>query len=216
MSVLPLSVHTILRPVCIAVLTLYTNLAPALITAHADDAAHETSEQTIRIDQPYIRLIPAGAAHSAAYMTITSATDDRLIRVTGSLAQTIELHEHIKQDDVMQMRPVDSIALPARKPVHLQPGGLHIMLINLKQPVTAGEKHELTLHFAQSEPVVRKFVVKPVSPNRRHKNKRHEHHQHHEHKDHMQQHKQHCPQHSQHQQSCPRHQDMKKSSNKIS
>lgn len=116
-------------------------------------------QASIQIRHPYIRLMPPGAPNTAAYMTISSTENNQLIKVTGSVARNIELHEHIHQNGIMQMRPVDKIDLPAGNTVHLQPGGLHIMLIGVTPSLQADEQYSLQLHFAKGAPVTQDFVV---------------------------------------------------------
>lgn len=102
---------------------------------------------------------PANAAmpNSAAYALLLNLSDkeDVLIGAEGTVAEAIELHEMIMGDgDVMQMRPVEGgIPVPAGTAVELRPGGLHIMLIGLKGELAAGSTIDLTLTFAESEPL---------------------------------------------------------------
>lgn len=108
---------------------------------------------------------PAGAAmpNSAAYALLLNLTDkaDVLVSAEGTIAGAIELHEMIMGDgDVMQMRPVEGgIPVPAGAAVALQPGGLHIMLIGLTGELAVDTTIDLTLNFAESEPLT---VTLPV------------------------------------------------------
>ena len=63
------------------------------------------------------------------------------------MAGVAEIHEMVMQDNVMKMRRVDGIALSKGKPLELKPGGYHVMLMDLKQPLKAGEQVPLTLTF---------------------------------------------------------------------
>jgi copper(I)-binding protein len=87
--------------------------------------------------------------NSAAYMLIHNGTSqtDRLLRVESNAAQAVELHRSEVVDEVMTMRPVESIEIPAGGEVRLEPGGLHVMLIGLTQPLEAGSSIPLTLVF---------------------------------------------------------------------
>lgn len=71
-----------------------------------------------------------------------------LIRAESPVAQTIELHTHIKEGDIFRMRPIQEILLPLHQEVLLKSGGLHIMLINLHQTLKEGDSISLTLHFS--------------------------------------------------------------------
>jgi periplasmic copper chaperone A len=90
----------------------------------------------------------------AAYLTIKGAgTADRLVAASAptSVAKTTELHKTVMDSGgMMSMKPVKSIAIPATGTVTLKPGGYHVMLINLKKPLTAGARFPLTLTFAKS------------------------------------------------------------------
>jgi copper(I)-binding protein len=93
--------------------------------------------------------------NSAAYMLIRNGTGvaDRLVRVESDVAQAIELHQTQVENEVMTMRPVESIDLPIGGQTALEPGGLHIMLIGLKQPLAAGQRVTLTLVFETAPPL---------------------------------------------------------------
>ena len=93
------------------------------------------------------------AANSAAYLTIANTADvaDRLLRVRAEVSKTQELHQTIREGDVMRMRAVEGgIAVPAKGSVALAPGGYHVMLIGLTQPLAAGDTFPLTLTFEKA------------------------------------------------------------------
>ncbi len=93
-----------------------------------------------------------GGSTSAAYMVIenSGSAPDRLIRVSGDLANAIELHTATNNNGVMEMRPVEAIEVPASSSVELKPGGYHIMMIGVKQPLKPDDTVPLTLTFAQA------------------------------------------------------------------
>ena len=82
---------------------------------------------------------------TGAFMTITSPTDARLVEARSALTPSVEVHEMAMEKDVMKMRQVHGVPLPAGKPVELKPGGFHMMLLDLKQQVKAGDRVPLTL-----------------------------------------------------------------------
>jgi hypothetical protein len=101
-----------------------------------------------KIENAWARATPGKAENGAAYLTIVSPVADRLTAVSTPEAKTAELHEMTMQGGVMKMRPLaNGIDLPAGKPVTLKPGGMHIMLMGLKQPLKKGESFPLTLTF---------------------------------------------------------------------
>ncbi len=102
------------------------------------------------IEGAWARETPPNAQVSAAYMTIHAKEFDRLVKASGAVAKTIELHTHLLEDGVMKMREVSAIEINPEEPATLKPGGLHIMLIDLVEPLKQGESFFLTLHFEKA------------------------------------------------------------------
>ncbi len=103
----------------------------------------------IRVGEPYVRAVPPGQPNSAAFMTLSndSTVPQVLVEASSPSAEAVELHTHTMADGMMKMRRVDRIDLPAGETVSLKPGGLHVMLIGLKQSLKAGDQVDLTLKF---------------------------------------------------------------------
>jgi periplasmic copper chaperone A len=101
----------------------------------------------VQVTDAWARATPGGAQTAAAYVTITSTAGDRFTGASTPAAQKAELHTMTMDGNVMKMRQVDSIDLPAGKTVTLKPGGYHIMLTGLAQPLTEGQTFPLTLTF---------------------------------------------------------------------
>lgn len=106
----------------------------------------------IRIERPWARATAGNTRIGAAYFSLedVGAAPDRLLRVTTPVAASGELHTHMMHDNVMQMRPVQAIEIHPGTPTVLQPGGLHVMLMDLKQPLKEGERFPLTLEFERA------------------------------------------------------------------
>jgi periplasmic copper chaperone A len=104
----------------------------------------------IKITDAWARATPGGAQTAAAYVTIESAAGDRLTGVSTPAAQKAEIHEMTMVGNVMNMRPVDGVDLPAGQAVTLKPGGYHIMLTGLAKPLREGDTFPLTLTFAKA------------------------------------------------------------------
>lgn len=104
----------------------------------------------VQVIDPYVRVLPPGSPNTAAFMQLTNAGTNELalVAVETEIAARAELHTHQLVDGVAQMRQVAEIALPAGQMVSLQPGGLHIMLLDLKAPLKADEPVALTLVFS--------------------------------------------------------------------
>ena len=74
-------------------------------------------------------------------------TPDRLIAIASPVAKMSHLHTMIMEDNIMKMRPVDTIEIPAGKTIELKPGGFHVMFMGLHTPLIEGEMFPLTLTF---------------------------------------------------------------------
>ena len=93
----------------------------------------------VTVDKPWIRTTVAQQTTTAAYLTITSTKGGKLVSASSPVAAAVDVHEMKMDGDMMKMRAVDTLALPAGQPVELKPNGLHIMLTGLKAPVKAGD-----------------------------------------------------------------------------
>lgn len=108
-------------------------------------AALPAAAANVQVSDAWARATMPGQKVSAAYMTIRSAADAKLVGVSSAAVPRVELHEMKMDGEVMRMREVGSLVLPAGKPVKLEPGGYHIMLMNLDRAIAAGEAVPLTL-----------------------------------------------------------------------
>lgn len=128
--------------------------AAALLSAGAA-LAHGFKVGTVEIDHPWSRATAPGAPNGATYFTLnnTGAEADRLLSASSPAAAKVELHTHMMDNGVMRMRPVDAIEVTPGSPTTLAPGGLHVMLLGLKQPLVKGKAFPLTLVFEKGGPV---------------------------------------------------------------
>ncbi|MGF6165348.1 copper(I)-binding protein [Pseudomonas sp. 2725] len=106
--------------------------------------AFQVSAQT-RVDDAWVRATVAGQPSSGAFMTVTASSDSKLLSVQTPVAKLVQIHEMSMKDDVMKMQQVQSVVLPAGKPVSFNPNGYHIMLMNLTGQINEGDKVPLTL-----------------------------------------------------------------------
>lgn len=104
----------------------------------------------LELTHAWARATPAKAANGAAYLTMESTTADRLTGVATPVARHAELHHMTIEGNIMRMRQVAGIDLPAGTAVTLKPGAFHIMLLGLKHPLHAGDEFPLTLQFAKA------------------------------------------------------------------
>lgn len=111
----------------------------------------------IRVTEAWARPSLPGAPVTAAFMTIANdgANADRVIgvNVEPAIADKAELHNHVLDNGVMRMRPVEAIDLPAHGAARLAPGGLHVMVFGVKAPWRAGDHPRLTLILDKAGPV---------------------------------------------------------------
>ena len=99
----------------------------------------------VSIQNPWVRATVPQQQGTGAFFTIRSAHAARLVQVQSPLSDAVEIHEMQMQGDVMKMRAISGVDLPAGQAVELKPGGYHIMLLNLKQQVKEGSTVPLTL-----------------------------------------------------------------------
>jgi copper(I)-binding protein len=103
------------------------------------------SAANISVTNAWARATMPGQPVSAAYLEIRSDSDAKLVAAKSPVIPRVEVHEMSMAGGVMKMRQVKAIPLPKGETVKLEPGGYHIMLMNLKKPIAAGEKIPLTL-----------------------------------------------------------------------
>jgi len=99
----------------------------------------------VTVNDPWVRGTVAGQMASGAFMKLQSAKDARLIEAASPVAGVVEIHEMAMENNVMRMRAVKALNLPAGRAVELKPGGYHVMLMDLKQQLKEGEVVPVTL-----------------------------------------------------------------------
>jgi copper(I)-binding protein len=101
-------------------------------------AALAASAQTT-VQDAWVRGTVAQQKATGMFARITSAAGGKLVAASSPVAGVVEIHEMAMEGDVMRMRAIPALALPAGKVVELKPGGYHVMLLDLKQPLKAGD-----------------------------------------------------------------------------
>lgn len=119
--------------------------AAAMLALTACGAAGGSSSITVS----QVRIPEPAGPTGAAYLTIANDgdADDRLVAVETDVAASTEIHESRLSNGVMSMERIDAVEVPAGDQAVLEPGGLHVMLIDVDQDLTAGDTVELTLVF---------------------------------------------------------------------
>ena len=136
----------------------------ALALSSAALCAHVYRADALRIDHPYARATPPGAKIGSVYFTIDNASNnsDRLIRVSTPIAAGVVIHQMVLDGGVMKMRAVPSVEVRPGGRLELKPNGYHLMLLDLKQPLKAGEKFPLTLTFERAGTVLASVWVEDM------------------------------------------------------
>ncbi len=103
----------------------------------------------VTVTDPWVRGTVPSQMSTGAFMTLTAAKPARLLGATSPVASVVELHEMAIDNNVMRMRAVDTLDLPAGRSVELRPGGFHVMLIDLNRQLKPGETVPVTLLIEQ-------------------------------------------------------------------
>jgi copper(I)-binding protein len=142
-----------------------------LLVYQATSASASTNEQDAFpskepvVSDAYAHATVPGQRVGAAYMKIVSPYSTVLKRIESDAAEYVEVHQMQMRDSVMRMRQIEELKIPAGKEVELAPGGVHLMLIQLKKPLKPGEMVPLKMIFAGSdEKYVEVLVNAPVRP----------------------------------------------------
>lgn len=124
-----------------------SRLSLAIAAVVITHAAHAQ----ITVSNAWVRATVAQQQATGAFMQIQAAKDTRLVSASSPVTPNVEVHEMAMQDNIMRMRQMPAVELPAGKTVELKPGGYHVMLMNLKQQVKEGDSVPLTLVFEGSD-----------------------------------------------------------------
>lgn len=119
--------------------------------------AHEFTVGEILIDHPWAQPLPPVSVNGAAYISIENRGESADILVGGEspVAEKVEIHEHVHENGTMKMQPVaGGLKIAGGEQVMFKPGGLHLMLIGLRQPLVEGETFPITLQFEQAGEIV--------------------------------------------------------------
>jgi len=117
------------------------------------------SHGQVQVKDAWVRPALQGQTATGAFMSLTSGEGARLIGVASPVAGVVEIHEMVMEGNVMRMRPITALELPAGRSVELKPGGYHVMLMDLKRPLKAGERVPLELRIETKD---KRLVTQPV------------------------------------------------------
>ena len=122
------------------------------------------AESPLKVEDAWVRSSVPGQQGTGAFMKLTSRQPMQLVGVSTPVAGTADLHEMKLEGDLMLMRAVSKLDLPAGRTVELKPGGYHLMLQDLKQPLLPGSSVPLTLLLRDAQGLRSKLELKlPVA-----------------------------------------------------
>lgn len=129
-----------------------TDSLPLAERKAASRAAEREAAKGLSVVGAWSRATPGGAKNGAVFLEIKAGADsaDRLLKVSSTVADILEIHTHLNDGGIMKMRKVDAIEIVEGSGAKLVPGGDHIMLMGLKQPLKAGEAFKLKLVFEKA------------------------------------------------------------------
>jgi len=120
----------------------------------------------VSVHDAYVRLAPPNAPATGAFMVIKNNgnKDVKVLKADNPVSRVTELHTHLNDGGVMRMRPVPGIDIKAKGEAVLKPGGLHVMMIDLKAPMKEGDVVPMTLTFDDgSTKQVDAKVIRPMA-----------------------------------------------------
>ena len=104
-----------------------------------------------KVEAAWARPTVAGQAGGGGFLKITGgAAADRLVSGSAGVAKAVELHTMEMDGNVMRMRQIDAIEVPAGQTIELKPGGRHIMFVGLTKTLKNGDHFPLTLRFEKA------------------------------------------------------------------
>jgi len=143
----------------------------AVTTAYADE---------VKVSKAWARATAPGQDTGMVQLTITSKKDATLVGAASGSAQSVEIHNMIMEGDVMKMRQLDELPLPAKTAVSLGEDGNHLMLIGLRNPLVAGRKLPFALRVKMPDgKVVIVRALAEIKPLEMSNEEEHQHHHHH-------------------------------------
>lgn len=142
-------------------MTIIIATAAVLQAASPALAQHMHDAKGVKVAEPWARATGKMAHAGAAYLTLENTGDagDKLVSASSPAAGRVELHTHIQDGNVMRMRPVQSIEVGPHAKVTLKPGGLHLMMLDLKGPLEKGASFPLTLRFEKAGEVTVEVAI---------------------------------------------------------
>ena len=113
----------------------------------------------VQVKDAWARPALQGQTATGAFMSLLSSDGARLVGASSPVAGVVEIHEMVMEGSVMRMRAIPGLDLPPGRSVELKPGGYHVMLLDLKRPLKAGERVPVELRIETKE---KRLVTQPI------------------------------------------------------
>ena len=139
-------------------------LLAALLMAALPAFAHSYEKGDLQIRHPWARATPPGTTVGAGYLEIRNngKQADRLLSATSSVARRIEMHVTEQAGEVAKMRQLRDFEVPGRERLAFEPGGAHLMLVDIVQPLKKGERFPVKLRFERAGEIEVEFEVQEM------------------------------------------------------
>ena len=130
-----------------------------VLTATLLLASSALHAQNVEVSNAWVRSTVQGQKGTGAFMNITAKDGAKLVGVSSPVAGVADVHEMKMEGDIMKMRALPALDLPAGQTVQLKPGGYHVMLMDLKQPLSNGSTVPLTLRLQDAQGIETRLEV---------------------------------------------------------
>jgi copper(I)-binding protein len=152
--------ETSMRYALPAITALALTATAAFFLVRAADAA----PGDVVVTSAWARATPPGAKVAGAYVTVQNrgSEPDRLVSIASPVAADAMVHETVEENGIASMRPLPDIIIAPGASLDMTPGGIHVMLMELKAPLKAGEQIAVTLTFEKAGSVTAQAAVAPI------------------------------------------------------
>jgi periplasmic copper chaperone A len=124
-----------------------TTFVQFIITSAAFLAPLANTDAQVTVNEPWVRATVPQQKATGAFMNLSAASSARLVSAKSPAASIVEIHEMVMEGNLMKMRAITGIEIPAGQTLSLKPGSYHVMLIDLKQQIKDGDTVPITLIF---------------------------------------------------------------------
>lgn len=132
-----------------------------LLALAALPALASCEKREVTVTDGWVRLSPNRDAPSAAYFTVKGGSDaTQLSAVSSEVAIRFEMHETVRENGMMQMKPLASVEIPANSSVKFEPGGKHVMIWNINPGITPGQRMKMVFTFANGAQIEYPMTVR--------------------------------------------------------